>query len=498
MGDTGNTAAIFAGEGEMRALCRAMDWTATPLGPVDAWPQSLRTAAEIVLSSAFPHIVLWGPELIQIYNDGYVPFLGAKHPWGLGVPTQQCWPEAWAFNGPIYERVLRGETVSYEDQLYRLRRRGPGQPADDVYITLSYSPVHDDRGAAAGVIIALFETTAQVAGRRFQAELAESEARHRLAVDVAEMGTWEWDPQTDAVTFDPRVRALFGLANGAPMGRSEILFSRVHPGDAERVAAALAAAADPDGSGRYHAEYRVVRPDGSERWAAATGRMLFTGATGERRPLRLIGTVQDVTERREADAELRRATQAAESHARTLEATNAELRRANDALEEARRALQAQNEQLADQQMELELANTQLQENAAELESQTEALDDALGALRASEVRFRNVLEQAPLAVAVLEGPDHVYTLVSPRYAETPGNGRHLLGRSVRDVFPELAGQGFAETMDRVYATGEPYAAPERVVWLDRDGDGLVEEYFYDVGYQPLRDSSGAVYAIAS
>jgi len=108
------------------------------------------------------------------------------------------------------------------------------------------------------------------------------------------------------------------------------------------------------------------------------------------------------------------------------------------------------------------------------------------------------VLEQAPVAVAVMEGPRHVYTLVSPRYAQSPGGGRPLLGRTVHEAFPELEGQGFADLMDRVYETGEPFFAQERTVWLDRDGDGRVEEYFYDVGYQPLRDAEGEVYAIAS
>src|SRR6185503_19002581 len=109
--------------------------------------------------------------------------------------------------------------------------------------------------------------------------------------------------------------------------------------------------------------------------------------------------------------------------------------------------------------------------------------DQANAALRASEARFRDVLEQAPVAVAVMEGPEHVYTLVSPRYAVSPGNGRTLLGLPVRRAFPELEDQGLFPVIDRVYEAGEPFFAPERRVWLDRDGDGVVEEYFYDLGY---------------
>ena len=102
---------LFDGAGEVRARCRVFDWAATPLGPAERWPQSLRTVVGTVLASAFPAIVLWGPDLVQVYNDGYIPFLGVKHPRGLGRPTHECWPETWAFNEPIYARVLGGETV---------------------------------------------------------------------------------------------------------------------------------------------------------------------------------------------------------------------------------------------------------------------------------------------------------------------------------------------------------------------------------------------------
>ena len=498
-------AKLFAGEGEVRALCRAKDWAATPLGPVDAWPQSLRTAAGIALGSTFPTIVLWGPELVQVYNDGYVPILGVKHPWGLGARTRDCWPEVWSFNEPIYQRVMRGETVFLEDQLYRLHRHGEGFPPDDVYITLCYSPVPDERGEPGGITITLFDTTAQLAGRALQRALTESEARHRLAVEAAGLGTWTWELSGDHATFDARVRELFGFDGDEPRQRADILATRVHPADADAVAAALQAAASPGGDGRYRVEYRVVRPDGSQRWVAAAGVMRFDEVEGERRPVRLIGTVEDVSERREAEAELRRArdearagavelaeqTEEARVAAEELEVANEELRMVNLELEEARLGLEERNRRLAAQSEELAAANARLEAGAAEL-------DQANAALRASEARFRDVLEQAPVAVAVMEGPEHVYTVVSPLYARTPGGGRTLLGRTVREAFPEIEEQGFPALMDRVYETGEAVAKREQRVWLDRDADGLVEEYFFDVGYAPLRDEGGRVYAIAS
>jgi len=141
-------------------------------------------------------------------------------------------------------------------------------------------------------------TTARAA----QAALRESEARYRLAADAARLGTWTWDPRTDVATFDARVRELFGFEHDDPSARADILATRVHPDDRARVAAALAAAADPAGSGRYDAEYRVVRPDGTERWALAAGQVQFAGEGTARVPTVLLGTVLDVTERKHAEA----------------------------------------------------------------------------------------------------------------------------------------------------------------------------------------------------
>ncbi|MDB4915965.1 MAG: sensor protein [Gemmatimonadetes bacterium] len=122
----------------------------------------------------------------------------------------------------------------------------------------------------------------------------------------------------------------------------------------------------------------------------------------------------------------------------------------------------------------------------------------AEAALRASEQRLRDVFEQAPVAVAVMTGPEHVYTAVSPMYARTPGLGRQLLGRSMRDAFPEVVGKGPIEAMDHVYHTGIPYSDTERLVALTRPEDGVSEDRFFNLGYQPLRDPSGTVYAVAS
>jgi signal transduction histidine kinase len=160
---------LFDGPGEMRARCRAFDWATTPLGPVDAWRQDLRTTAATVLATGFPAILLWGADLIQVYNDAYIRFLGVKHPNALGMPTYVCWPEVRFITEPIYARVFAGETVMNEEQQYSLHNAGPHAPPEDVYVTISFAPVGEP-GAVSGVLVTIIDVTHQVANRRLQEE----------------------------------------------------------------------------------------------------------------------------------------------------------------------------------------------------------------------------------------------------------------------------------------------------------------------------------------
>ena len=99
-------AEVLSGGGEMGALVRAVDWAATPLGPLGGWPRSLITAVTLVLESRYPMMVLWGPDLIQVYNDAFRPILGAtKHPAALGQRASACWSEIWDVIGPLFARV---------------------------------------------------------------------------------------------------------------------------------------------------------------------------------------------------------------------------------------------------------------------------------------------------------------------------------------------------------------------------------------------------------
>jgi two-component sensor histidine kinase/PAS domain-containing protein len=154
-----DTTDFLRGGGDMGAFMRARDWSTSELGKPSTWPHSLRTVVEILLAGGFPMIALWGPNLVQIYNDGYRRIMGERHPAGLGQPTRECWPEVWHINEPIYARILGGESVTFEDALYPITRHGI---IENAWFTLSYSPLRDDQGAIAGVLVTVFETTGRM------------------------------------------------------------------------------------------------------------------------------------------------------------------------------------------------------------------------------------------------------------------------------------------------------------------------------------------------
>ncbi|HMC15514.1 MAG TPA: ATP-binding protein [Albitalea sp.] len=158
------SADLFAGGGEMGAIMRATDWSATRLGPVQHWPQSLKTMLGVVLGSRFPMLLWWGPELLHLYNDAYRPILRDKHPASLGAPAAQVWAEVWDVAGPMARGVQEGGPATWTEDLQLFIHSG--SMAEETYFTFSYSPVPGDDGRVGGLLNTVQETTAKVQGER--------------------------------------------------------------------------------------------------------------------------------------------------------------------------------------------------------------------------------------------------------------------------------------------------------------------------------------------
>ena len=187
-----STAEGFPDGGIMGECVRTHDWAATPLGPAETWPQSLRTTLSIMLNSAFPTYLAWGPELTSFYNDAYIPIMGDK-PNGLGRPFPEVWSEVWDTIGPITKRAMHGEASYFEDLPLTLMRRGYPEAT---WFSFSYSPIRDETGGVGGILCTVHETTERV---QVEAALRESENKLAAILEQLPVGVGLVDPEGNIV-----------------------------------------------------------------------------------------------------------------------------------------------------------------------------------------------------------------------------------------------------------------------------------------------------------
>jgi PAS domain S-box-containing protein len=158
--------------GEAGRLIAGRDWSQTPIGSIETWPQSLKSALSLILLSPVPIVMLWGEDGVMLYNDAYSVFAGGRHPQLLGSKVREGWPEVADFNDNVMKVGLAGKTLAYRDQELTLHRHG--RP-EQVWMNLDYSPLLNESGQPAGVVAVVVETT-----ERIQAERRAASERARL------------------------------------------------------------------------------------------------------------------------------------------------------------------------------------------------------------------------------------------------------------------------------------------------------------------------------
>src|SRR4051794_23717919 len=161
----GSARAALEGGGAVGRDLLAVDWDETPLGAPEAWPRSLASIVQVLLTSRFSMWMAWGPELTFLCNDAYRrDTLGSKFPWALGRPASEVWSEIWSDIGPRIETVIRtGDATWDQDLMLFLERSGY---VEETYHTFSYSPITGDDGAIAGMLCVVSEETGRVIGER--------------------------------------------------------------------------------------------------------------------------------------------------------------------------------------------------------------------------------------------------------------------------------------------------------------------------------------------
>jgi signal transduction histidine kinase len=454
---------IFTSGGEMGARMRAMDWSATPLGPAEDWPQSLRTIVNLMLTSSFPMFAVWGPELTFLYNDSYRPILGDK-PEALGRPFAEVWADIWQDLVPLVARALAGEATFHEDRLLVMQRHGY---REETYFTFSYSPVRDETDRVAGMFCACTENTARVLAERrltFQLDLAErlrglndpvgitaaaAEAIGRHLA-VARAGYGRTDPTGSMVSVD-RDWSDSGVESLA--GQSRLLDS---------FGPALIAELRAGYTLRVDDVSTDPRTSGEGPAAAFTGigaRSLLVVPLLKAGQLTAILYLHETKARHWTDTDAALAEDVAERTWAAVERALAEaaLRAANKALMRERAAVEAANARLA-----------------------------------AEGERLRTLFRQAPGFMCVLRGPDHVFELANDTYMQLVGR-QDLVDRPAREALPEVEGQGFFELLDRVYASGETFVGRSMPISFQRRPGGPLEERFLTFVYQPIKDEDGRV-----
>jgi PAS domain S-box-containing protein len=468
---------IFPGVGEMAGLMRAFDWDGHALGPPSAWPDSLKVALRLLLTSRFEMWLGWGREISFFYNDAYRPTLGDKHPRALGAPTADLWAEIWDDIKERLEAVYdRGESTWDRALLLLLNRHGY---PEETYHTFSYSPLFGDGGVVEGVFCAVSEETERViSGRRLATlnalagRLAPTDCRTGVMAAVeAVLGENRKDlPFALVYLFDDDGAASLAATVGARRGGALAPLALGVGGalDLKEVFTAKATALrtlDPS----------LEPPKGDWSVPPSTAALAPIVGQGGERPLGVL--VAGLNPHRRADADYLGflqliAGQIASSLA-SAEVAEAERRRAAELATVARLRHEAADA--------LKAANARLR-----TEVRTRTLErDRLTAL------FR----QAPSFMCLLQGEAHVFELVNEAYEQLVGR-TDLVGRSVREALPELHGQGFFELLDRVYARTEVFAGRNLPVTIRRAPGAALEERYVTLIYQPVVGDGGRAVGI--
>jgi PAS domain S-box-containing protein len=313
-----SSADFLAGGGEMGALTRAHHWAATPLGPPESWPQSLRTAVRILLNTNHPMFIWWGPQLIQFYNDAYRQTMGPeRHPSALGQRGRECWAEIWDIIGPQIGQVMSGGGATWhENQLVPVTRHGR---LEQVYWTYGYSPI-DEGDSVGGVLVVCRDVTKDYLA---STALQEREAELARVQQIGLIGGLEVDLRTGFRNRrSPEYLLIHGLPPDAANESHEDWVRRIHPDDREATEKKFRDAIASNVRD-YTVQYRIIRPsDGEMRWISVR-------STIERdeqgRAIRLVGAHTDVTEQVMAEQALRQSEERYRKLADQLAELNATL-----------------------------------------------------------------------------------------------------------------------------------------------------------------------------
>jgi signal transduction histidine kinase/CheY-like chemotaxis protein len=444
---------------------RSLRWAETPLGPSLQWSSTLRTLVPIMLASRFAMRILWGPDLVILYNDAYRPILGdRKHPEAMGRPVEESFRELWQTVGPMFARVMSGETVTLDDGLLPLNRNGY---LEECYFTLSYSPLRDETGTIRGVLGVVYETTERIlAERRLAAlrllanNLADAQTVHR-ACHVAGETLVEGGADVPFVLFygvdaahqEARLVSSSGIEGRPDVSPASIALDSEESPWPLRLAAESRPIILADVARRFGEIHAGPFPE-----AIANAIVLPLTRPGDSRPTAFA--IAAINPRHGLDGTYQVFFELLREHVAkaifNVLARDEEMRSA-EALASAARAAEA----------------------AAQAERQ----------------RLYELFMQAPMPVAILRGPMMIIELANDEALRTWGKSREIIGKSFSSSFPELEGQGVDLLLEGVLKSGVAYRGSESRTLLARGGPTL-DEVYWNFVYAPLFEGSQRVVGV--
>jgi signal transduction histidine kinase/CheY-like chemotaxis protein len=445
-------AAWVVGSGEMAARIRAYPWSRTRLGPLESWSQTLRTYVRIMLTSRQAMWIGWGEELIGLYNDAYCELLGVKHG-PLGRPAAATWSQIWDRVRPSVQKTLYSGQGTYEEAMpLLLDRRGF---LEEAAYTISNSPIVGEQGRAVGVLSSVTDETARVIAERQLALL------HEVSSQGAGAGSVEEACRRCA-------RAIAGADSDLP-------FALLYVTDDQRRSASLLGAAGLDvGHAAAPATIDLKRPS---IWPFAES--LRTAETQTVDDLAAIVGPLPARPGRNPPTQAVVVPLLPSPGAGPAAILVAGLN-PHRSFDSGYRMLIA----LLARQIAPHLSRTLDQQRER---GRAQAADHA-------RRRLFGFLEQSPIAVVIMHGPELCVEFANREFERI--NGRHdVVGKSMREVFSDIpADAPLWSIFERVYATGTPFVTSEHR--LERDLGNGRETTYWTYNLHPLRDEEGRVEAL--
>ncbi len=468
---------IFVGDSEMAQMMREHDWSETSLGPPETWPEALKVALRLLLTSRFEMWLGWGPDINFFYNDAYRPTLGNKHPNALAVPTKALWAEIWDDVKDRLASVYETGQATWDRALLLLLERD-GYP-EETYHTFSYSPLIGDSGMVEGVFCAVTEETERVISERRMGTMRQLASALAIADSTDDVCLASARVLAEA-TLDLPFSLLYVFNDD---GSAKRVWANGISGDHSLAPAILTtdgAVWDLRSIWKHQAPELVDIggssdvPTGAWHGPAIQAAIVPLVGQGGDKPKGVL--ISGLNPHRRINDDyldfLKLVAGQIASRLASAEAFETERQRAAALAEAARMRGEAA--------VALEQLNWQL---VSEVELRTAERD-----------RLRGLFQQAPSFMCILRGPDHIFELVNDAYLQLVGH-RELVGLGVRDALPEVAGQGFFELLDDVFQSGQAYVGRNMPVLLQRMGN-QPEERFINLIYQPIFDQTYSVAGI--